>query len=44
MSFVATTSMFGIPLGTAFVAAEQEQREKDQDQHTTSNRAADDVL
>lgn len=41
---VAITRAFEIPLSTAFAAAEQEQREKDQGQYTTSDCATDDVL
>jgi len=41
---VTTTRTLEVPLRTAFAAAEQEQREKDQDQYTTSNRTTNDVL
>ena len=41
---MATTRPLETPLSTAFAAAEQEQRKKDQDQYTTSNCTTDDVL
>ena len=41
---VSITRVFEIPFSAAFAAAEQEQREKGQEECTSSNRAADDVL
>jgi len=41
---MATARTLEISLGTAFAAAEQEQRKKDKDQYTTSNCATNDVL
>ena len=43
-SRVATTRTLEISLSAAFAAAEQEQRKKDQDKYTTSNRTTNDVL